>query len=625
MIPDPVLRYLLHRNLGLEVTNPVFVVKALLEQLTPEFNPNPCGTVRRFSQLIASMSRDGMRLPGFYLDELRNCGCLEGDHPPAPTPGVVGLVVDLNHGSGFVVPLRLERADPPGDIDRSFPFTTSDLHDAFAALIRALQVPAGAALPERLYFRASNLLGRLVEGQSMHIGALLAALDALTGHAHGRLRGACAIVELGLRGQLRPVGHLRPKLEAFCREYRRGTLLVCAPGCAESAPFRGCFERVWEVTSFADLARELETEGLLKPLLAEVNISEAEWRLVQERLDRLVNRVHDYPQAIDLGGRLLESGPAEPMKPAVREGVIHLVSAAHRHLGQFAEAERSARGLYETIQGRGLLTCQDEKADAAVEYVASFYDAHRFEDIAKELGPWLRQIITDPGCFRPPTRVKVFNTLGRALMILGQPEWEGYFRRSLELQRELDPGGVLMTSCFLIHGLLRHGKIREAGGELEGIGPLDRVSNNYSRWSLGFFRADLARRNGQDPVDPEMEGQSPRAGKPNHLFAFYQQAVARQVQCPDPARRLKLAADFCRSDAGANEGNITCLFAAFLDLAAAAWEENAPAWKQARDDVDRYLRGDPRIRAYYLLSLIALPAGPDRAGAERLLERIPYL
>ena len=40
--------------------------------------------------------------------------------------------------------------------------------------------------------------------------------------------------------------------------------------------------------------------------------------------------------------------------------------------------------------------------------------------------------------------------------------------------------------------------------------------------------------------DDEIAKTSPREGQPNHLFAFYQQAVARHPRCTDSARRLRL-------------------------------------------------------------------------------------
>ena len=189
MTLDPIVRYLLNREPGLERTNPVHLARRLLGELTPHFAAAPNRTAYRFSLLLRRLEREGLRLPRFFLDELRRCGCLEDDGPAAEPPGVVGLLADLNGGPGLVLPLHFERADVP-------------------------------------------------------------------------------------------------------------------------------------------------------------------------------------------------------LAPGLRDKVVREIAAGHRHLGQFAEAERTGRRLYDEVRSRGEDVSLDEEADAAVEYVASFFDGHRFRHLVAALTPW---------------------------------------------------------------------------------------------------------------------------------------------------------------------------------------------------------------------------------------------
>jgi len=275
----------------------------------------------------------------------------------------------------------------------------------------------------------------------MDIAALLAALDALTSRQHERLCGACAVLEPGSNATFQKVGGIRAKLEAFQREYGRGALLVCLPDCVDAKPFRHLFERVWEVADYAKLAEHLGKEDLLEPLLKETEVSAREWRALRDRLEWLNHGDYRHAGAVHLGRRLLACTPSGPFPSALRDGVVQQVAAAHRHLGEYREAERQGRELYEAVRARGEGASIDEEADAAVEYVASFYDAHQFRRILEELMPWQARMLERPRHFRLLTRVKVFNTVGRAQVILKADGWEDNFRRSLALQRELDPSG----------------------------------------------------------------------------------------------------------------------------------------------------------------------------------------
>ncbi len=224
------------------------------------------------------------------------------------------------------------------------------------------------------------------------------------------------------------------------------------------------------------------------------------------------------------------------------------------------------------------------------------------------------------------SRVKVFNTVGRAQVILGEGDWEENFRRSLALQRDLDPESVYWTTSFLVHGLLRHRRPEEALRELDALGRLADVPNVWSRGALKAHQAEVARQL-REPwgPDPEMEDWCSEPRPPEHVFALYHQAVARQPHCDNPAERLRRAAALCRQGLGQFHANVSFLFALCLDLAAAAAVHDRSAWDGARQGIRTYLEKEPAIALHYQCEAGALPAQPDWPAAEALLERVPYV
>ncbi|MCI0458187.1 MAG: hypothetical protein L0Z62_14580 [Gemmataceae bacterium] len=301
------------------------------------------------------------------------------------------------------------------------------------------------------------------------------------------------------------------------------------------------------------------------------------------------------------------------------------MAAAWRHQGRFVEANAASRRLYDEVQARGPFTSYDERADAAAEYAAALFGAHCFADILPLLRPCLRDIDEDPQRLRAQTRVAVFNTLGRALVILGEDGWEGLFQRSLELQERLSPADVPRTRSYLIYGLLRQGLLDQARSEFAALVPLPGI-HDFAGRMLRFLRADLERRCGRQWHDEEMDALTPGAVRPNHPAAFYFQATARQPGRSDCAARLKRAAELLRDDGANHPQNITSLFAHCLDLCAAARSNDRDSWRQAGESVRQFL-ADPEavpLRAYYAPALEGLTGPPDPAAAEHLLRLIPF-
>ncbi len=243
------------------------------------------------------------------------------------------------------------------------------------------------------------------------------------------------------------------------------------------------------------------------------------------------------------------------------------------------------------------------------------------------LQPWARVAQEDPQRLRPQTRVEVLNTLGRALVILERDGWREHFEHSRQLQERVDPASIPRTLGYLAHGLLRSGDLGAARRLLEGLGPLSAVPG-ISGWILQFLRADLARRDGEAwATDGAMDRACPGRDIPGHPFAFYGQARARHRACPDAPPRLQRAADFLRADAAGQPHNLCSLFAACLDLFAAALGGDRAGWQRAADAIRAFLGspGSGPLHAHYAPALDGLGTTPERAVAEHFLRLIPYL
>jgi hypothetical protein len=613
---------------GLQSTNPVLVIDQVAKGLEKDFIWNLRGATHKLARAVEALSQDGAPLPAFKIDEMKRLGYQPADFamvPASARPGVLGLVVEPGTDVGYVLPLIAQVSPSGWQVDPMLPFRERDILGALVRLAQVSGHPTAGVLPERLAFSFTNPLGYRTAGNSMTAAAILAVIDALHGRRSELLHCACAVVELGDGGQLQAVRHIRPKLEAVQREYQGGSLLVCVPGCPEAAAFRHRFCAVWEVADLASLAGELHRARLLAPLMRQAPLGQEEFQRVHDHLRWLVETEHDYEQASDLGQRLEDRTNAGATSVTLADTINRLVAAAWRHRGRFVEANAASHRLYHQVQARGPFTSFDERADAAAEYAAALFGAHCFANIPPLLRPWLQEIDEDPQRLRAQTRVQVLNTLGRALVILGEDGWETLFRRSLELQERLNPGDVPRTRSYLIYGLLRRNRLEAAHGEFAALGSLPEV-HDFAGRMLRFLRADLARRSDRLWHDQEMDDLTPGAVRPNHPAAFYFQATARQPDRPDFAVRLRRAAKFLRDDGAKHPQNITSLFAHCLELYAAARSGDGDAWRQAADSVRQFLadREVAPLRTHYAPALEGLAESPDVAAAEDLLSLIPF-
>jgi hypothetical protein len=303
----------------------------------------------------------------------------------------------------------------------------------------------------------------------------------------------------------------------------------------------------------------------------------------------------------------------------LRDEIHGFVAEVTRHQGQYVEAFERSRQIYSDVRGRGRFTSHDEQADAAAEYAAALFDLHDFERIPEVLEEPARVAMEDGLNLRPQTRVKVLNTLGRALVVLEQGGWEESFHHSRELLEQIDPGDVPRTLSYHIHGLLRCDRLEEARGLLDGL-------STGSPW-LGFLQAEWARRAGKEWRDREMDAARPGANFPGHPYAFYCQAVARQKKWADAPELLGKAAAFLRAEAGDQAQNICSFFASCMNLLAAVWAGNQAAWADAALAVRRFLADSAAqpLRRHYQPALAVLGDTPDPAPVDRFLQLNPYL
>jgi hypothetical protein len=280
---------------------------------------------------------------------------------------------------------------------------------------------------------------------------------------------------------------------------------------------------------------------------------------------------------------------------------------------------------HKRVSDLGDLGCDDEEADSAAEYAASLFSGHRFADVQPMLRSWAENATRDARRFRPLTRVKVWNTLGRALALLGESGWDDLFARSLALNRSLDdPENVDRTTHYRVHARLRHGDCAGAREALAGAPGLGEKAGAGNPWAA-FLHANLARLEDREWGDAVLDERLAAGAKPYSAWV-YVQATARQSprRREDTMHRLDLALALLRHEAGGAEGNICNLFAAFLELDAAARSGNEERWTAAIASSRGFLANAPDHGNYYGSAVEALPHDPDLSAAETLLGMVPY-
>ncbi len=338
---------------GLQRTNPVYALRAILRDLEPHFLQNWEHTATRLGRTLHELAAEGVHLPPAVVEDWKRSGYLPAAFPALPgppPPRVLGLVVKDGR-DGLVLPLHAQEASGEGwPIDETLPFRAGPVLDLLVRLVRGAGFPPAGLLPERLAFAFANPLGHWAYGNSMTVAAVLAILDALGGRRAELLRGACAVVEPADGDSLASVRHIQPKLEAVRREYGGGSLLIAPSQCPELDEFRPHFAMIWDVADCHQLAARLAEAGLLQPLLEKVRLRRVELQRIHDRLRHLVQVTHAYAEAGDLGRRLQDCDPAEPVPLHLWDAIHGLEAEAARHQGRFLEA--GARASHSSARAR---------------------------------------------------------------------------------------------------------------------------------------------------------------------------------------------------------------------------------------------------------------------------------
>jgi len=579
-------------------TNPVLCLDRLLHRWNSSDGLWARASERFQTLLLCLTTAHGIRVPPEAVRRWAGAGALPIGFalPDADAnPRVVGVVIDGAAEAGYVVPLRAEPAEGRWSLDPQLPFTASQLRDILSGLLRATDLPDLAAVPERLSFAIENPTGLTARGESMTVAAALAVLDTLGGRVAPLLRAAVALVELLPGGRLGAVADAPRKLETARRECGTLSLVVCCPGTAAIYPA----EVVWEVESLAELSRRLQTAGLLAPLLVGGPLTHPQAKQVLDRLREFVSTSHRYREAADLGDRVRRIGLADPPDPDTATEMASLVAAAYRHHGRFVSAVAVGREVYERVAGLAGLSSDDQEADAATEYAACLFSSHRFAEIAPLLEPWAEEADRHPRRFRPRTRVKVWNTLGRGLAVLGLPGWEGLFARSLDLQHSLrEWDNHDRTLHYIAHA-------RQRGGHLQGA---QEVLAEHSRrgsaagsdpW-VAFLHANQARLVSTTWEDAALDRQA-EGDRPPYPSWLYLQATGRQpMRSPiDAEIRLNRAIRLLRAEADGLPANVCSLLAELLALRVAADSNNVDLWRVACAAIQAFLRHSPDHSTYY--------------------------
>jgi hypothetical protein len=278
----------------------------------------------------------------------------------------------------------------------------------------------------------------------MDVSGVLAVIREAN-HRPPLLSRACAVVQPD-GDRLQPVGSVTRKLDAFVREYGRGSLLVRHPDCNEGAVFDGRFNRCWQVGSLKELAENLEHEGWLGVFLEDLPLDGAHLDIVMPRLRRLEKTEHRYAEALDLSSRIQACGYQSTVPAPRRRRIDRSIIDLYRHLGYYERAEHLARKEVDQAYN-SFVRSYDGQAQADVTLAAALYGSHRFQEMETLLEPWCQGLHADPLIVEPMTRVMVYNTLARARVVSGQAGWEGLFRRSEGILQEWDPTDLPRTWC----------------------------------------------------------------------------------------------------------------------------------------------------------------------------------
>ncbi|MBL8696716.1 MAG: hypothetical protein JNJ88_21665 [Planctomycetes bacterium] len=561
--------------------------------------------------------------------------------------GPIGLVVDEQTGTGFVVPIavNLEGRHSP-----QLPFRPEDALQVLQLLLLAsspLKGIPGFEL-EHLGFEESSGLAKSPKyGPSMDIVAALSVLDFYSARQHPALSAACAVVELHPRDrhELSPVGCSKQKLEAFVREHEKGSLLIRHSADQEAAQFDKYFSLCWSVDTVKSLSDRLEEKGLLEPLWRKSPIGPDEFKRVLNAVDSN-SEGPTQAYAIELAQALCEAPRTSQVSDAAILEAEALRDCIPRHLGD----DLRARSL-STASARKRRSRFDDLKRMYVEngLYAAFYDSHDFQRMVRALTGWKRLMARKATFGGVPDRVPVRNTWARAAGAISVAGWEAAFLTSVKEQMRTDKGTLPRTLCYLAEEYLRHGMlgkakkiIDKAEASLEEAGALEdrknllafpqgQIANANSLWAIYYLRSELGRtmkRSWQDETATEIA----LSGRVcSYTTARYMQAIARSnyLLHADLSRavgELTCAVDGVRRSTqyiNAPPGSPTILHFVLwsLQLLHAAWTEDTKEWRGARKNLRHFFTLKIRrpMKMWYSEPWSGIGEKPSPDAAERLV------
>lgn len=543
---------------GFALTNPVLNLQIEKSQWPPF---DPLMAQQGLFDWLRQNEENGVRFPDvvrqrffFLLDEVELKPCVE--------PRVVGFLVDRDANVGLVTSISAKESSRGWNVGHSLPFHAGHVQDALFRLLVQSGQQVSDKIPELISFEISEQLNEPTSGTSMHIAGLLAVVDAFNAHNTPILSCSCAVVE-PVENELKAVGSIEAKLDAFIREYGSGSLLVRHTDCEIAATFDEYFDNVWSVGSFAELGTKLLDAGLMQKVLASFPITLATVDAAQKRVAWLAQD-RKFLEALDFTKRL-EAANDSMEKPYLRvsQAIQTMLEDQNRHNGRYHQAIVHSRNAVSQIKALGGLSSFNELVDAKVRLAAALFDGHDFGGAADLLSPLVMKIESDESLITAESQVNLYNTLGRCKTRLEQRDWEELFKKSIELQSEVDPNSIPRTTAYLIHGLLLNHRFTEAGESIEAMMELDPFTDKF----LKFYKADMYRRIGEQKWDdPQLESECG-----HYTLGFYFQATARQAERTpeEKVRRFKKAAqELCSHVPGHSDINILQLFSYFCNLAA---------------------------------------------------------
>ncbi|MFO1065523.1 MAG: hypothetical protein U0892_16790 [Pirellulales bacterium] len=464
-------------------------------------------------------------------------------------------------------------------------------------------------------FQMSEDLNEHATGSSMDIAGALAIIDACSNHNSALLRKACSVV-LPDGDSLCEVEHVAEKLDAFEREFGYGSLLVCERNGWAAENFSDRFEAVWEVSTFRDLAKKLNDENLLQPLLQENRLTSSKWETAKRYL-RFLELEIGPRHAVDYARRIESHAGGCSVK--TRLGLLEVQADLNRHTGNTERAVSYAREFASKLEELSEFTSFQQHCHAQILVAAGNYDLHEFHVARDLLTPLLRQVCERRDLINADTRVALNNTLARCLVILQEDGWEQLFLESLKIQEAVDPESYSRTGCYLVQGYLRANRLEDAAKRLQELAP-QAMENRY----LCFCAQDYLRRGGKrEPfVDQILESNTSARG---HARGMFFQARARtQLDASNAAADFRSAEKEFESECKYQDSsNLLHLFKRMMRLAASALDGEPVALEASHEELVSHFENatSPAVRQWYAYDPTTLPA---YRTVEKLLESCPY-